>query len=782
MPNSRYVLRKLLKLDLFDHTHLLGLSTAICAATIIFLFVRSEVYTDKQFAQAGDIYRIVRTVEEPNDSYQSPSLAGPFDKMIGEATGIGAEDILRIYRDDELISYEDKKFFETNVLYVDGNFLSVFDFDLEMGKPADALSKPNSAVISRNVAKKYFGDSNPIGETLEVEGKSMVVVTGVLSATDEKSHLKIDFLVKNDAMGYTSRILSDTKSHAFTFYLRIPQDRTEFVLHSLNKFSQLHLNQDGTSRSSLSLQPLQDIYFDKPMRFDTAEHNDWAMIETLVTIASILLLIVSANIVNLFIAQLSSEAKQIGIKKVLGSSRRALIMDWISEVYLKIFLATALGVLISCLALPYLSSSYQLVVTLPSSYLLVLTVVAFPVVMTLFIVAIPASMFSSLNAYTALSGKIGNLKGYFVQHALLGFQFTVAFVFIVLAIVIVSQFQYMQAKEIGLDDQHVLVFNSNNKHSWQNREYIRNEVMAISGVEDVSMLYGGVPDSPTEALSYLVDGNTYQWNTAFVQPNLINLLDIELIEGQTFTERQTKNEVEVILNESASKALGWPNQELVGKYITSDESTKPLRVLGIVQDYHYESFKNKIEPLVIQSSGGAETFVVKLAGNDYTSVLDQVEDVWNTYVPAYPFAYYFLDDSFQKMHIADAKNREVIFLFTILTIIIASMGTLSMGALVQQSKIKEITIRKVLGAPLLNVFYTLSSSFVNAFLLATFIAVPTAWILSRYWLSDFSYRIRLTPSYFIIGFVSLAIVISAVVVVQAWKTATGNPIKRLAFE
>ncbi len=774
MIKLKLALRSIARYDIFSYFHGFGLAIAA-----IYLFVKSEIETDKHLSESEDIYRIIRKVEEKNDSYQSPTLAGTYNELISAKSGLPAEKILRIYQDDELISHEEMVFFESNVLYVDKNFLEILDFDFELGNPEYALDKPNAAVISKRIARKYFDEKNPIGELLEIEGKGIVQITGILTNENGSTHLEIDFLINNGAMGYANRFLTNHESHAFGYYLKIPQTDVKFVERSLNELGNEHLNKEGKSKTSLRLQPIEDIYFSEPMTFDIARHNDWTLIQTLTAIAIIILIVISANLINLNIAKLSKRVKQIGLKKALGSSKRSLIFEWVLEVYLMNFLATLVGLFCCYFILPYLFKSHQINSIQPFIYFVIITVIAFPALLTCIITAIPSILFSSINPFEALSGKLRGLKISILQHSLLSLQFAISFVMIMLSVVIVRQFHFMQSRDIGLNNDHVLVFDSNNKDSWKNKSFIANEIKALSGVIDVSTLYGGIPNSPIEAFPYEIKGATYQWNTAFAQPNLTDILDLKIIEGKPFDK---SNSTGILINESAAIALGWPQNDLIGESIVLAEDAQHKNILGIIKDYHYQSFTKKIEPLVLQSTVWEETFLIKIANKDYEKVLSQIEQVWKKFVPKYPFTYRFLDDTFQQMHSDDTKNKKVIFIFTMLTILITSLGTLSMVALVQESKTKEITVRKILGAPVSSIFYLLSSNFINALLISCFIASPIAWMVAKYWLSDFSYRIQMSPMLFIVGSILLIAIIITTIIAQSWKTATLNPVDRLKVE
>ena len=769
--------RKLLRANVFTYLNITALAVTICGLFIIYTYVKAELATDKHLANGEKIYRIVRSVEKPNASYETPTLAAPYREIIHTEMSVPLSDITWIYQDDELISYKDQVFFEDNVLYTDQHFFQLLDYPLAIGNPLEVLDAPNSVVISKAIAKKYFGEQNPIGTILEVEGKGALEVKGVLKAPENKSHLKLDFLVNAASMGYTSRILKDREAHAMTFYLKIPAQKLSLTRSNLSTLGEKHLNlNEGFPKTTLSLQSLSEIYFGGAMITDIARHGNRSFLNILILVAIILSLVVTANFVNLCIARLTKRVRQIGVKRILGSSKQALWIDWALEVYVVILLATLLGALCSYALLPQLMAYFE-IQNVSIAYLnTLLLIIGFPLILTVLIITIPAWLFSSVQPFQALSGKIGQLKTNLVQRSLLFFQFIVSFVLIVFTLVIFGQFNYMQSKEIGLNKDQVLTFNSNNRDSWKNKDFIKAEIQKLSEVKDVTMVYGGIPNSPTEATSFQVDQSSFQWNTAYMEPNLVSLLDLQLVDGQFFDEKINFEQQEsVVLNESAAQALGWPQEDLIGKTITLNEDSLNKRILGVVKDYHYESFRNQIEPLVIQSSSGEETFVVKLAGRDYQSVITQIENIWNQFVPKYPFSYVFLDDSFQKMHLEDTRNGKILLPFTLLILIITAMGTLSLGALIQQAKTKEVSIRKVLGAPNLNIFYVLGKDFIQVLMVASIIALPVGWILTTNWLDNFSYRITLSPLLFIMGFLVLIAIILTLILAQSWRTITSNP-------
>lgn len=774
-------LRSIFRSGFFTYVNIFGLAICLSAIIAISIYVKSEIDTDSQFIEGEMIHRIVREVHESNSFYKSPSLSAPFREIINSETGIDLSNIMRVYRDDELISYNETSFFETNVIYTDSNFLEVMAFPLKMGNRNTALSYPNSAIISESIAEKYFGPKNPLGQILEVDGKGLLEVTGVISTSNLNSHLNIDFVVNNSSMGYASRVLKDKGLHSMSFYLKIGPNDRQFFDDKLNELAERHLDDEANSSKTLmALQPLSDIYFNDTMISDIARHGDWPFIQTLIAIALVLLLVMSVNFVNLTIAKLSKNIRNTGIRKTLGSSKSAIALDWFLEAYIITLIATILAIIGCYFTLFSLHGYFTITGEIISLKNVILFVSLFPILLAIAITVIPALTFSSIKPLKALSGKVGYLKTNFIQHLLLTFQLGAAFFLIVFTLVIGVQFNFMKNKDVGLDDEQVLIFNSNNKHSWKNRDYIRNSILELSGVKDLAMAYGGIVSSPTGSSSYQFEGRDYQWNTSYAEPNLVQVLGLEILDGNPFNnDLQSQSSEVVLLNSQAASAIGWPQDDIVGKNIVIDESGSTRRILGVVKDYHYESVKNKIEPLIIQPTKSGETFVIKLEGAEYKDLLTKIEGIWESYVPKYPFSYRFLDESFNEMHRADTRGRELILIFAILTIIITGIGTLSLGAYIQQSMVKETAIRKVLGASLAKLLFLLGSSFIKALVISSIITTPLLYSFVSNWLNRYSYRISLSPFFFVIGFIILASIITTLVMVQSWRAANSNPVLSL---
>ncbi len=786
--NIKTTFRALIKLSLFSMLNMLGLIVALVVFFLILQFASTEYHADSTFEKGETIFRVIRTINDENSSFQSPTLAATYKNQLAIDLDISQNQILRLFRDNELVTYDNKSFFESNVLFADKYFFEIFNYPFLFGNPLTALEKPNSVVLSTEMAKKYFGENNPIGKIIELEGKGLLEVTGVLSQMKVKSHLQIDFIAPISALGYTSRLLTNSEIQAFSYYLLISQDN-KWILSNFEKLTNRYFEKGNNYENNikLSLQPLVNIYFDEPMRNDLAEHGNKKLVNGLLVIAILVLLIAGVNFLNLTLAAFLKRIKEVGIRKILGSSQKVLIFQFLLEIYFSITIVVILALICSIYLIRINENLNHLKAALAFDAKLILGLIGFSFILTLLFGLYPAVVLSSQNISSALSKKIGNLKSSFLQDSLLIFQFFAAIVLIILSIVVSKQFDFLQQKEIGLITDQILVFDSNNKHSWKNKELIRQEVERLNGVKSVAMIYGGLPEHPTESYAYITpkSDRNFLWKTAFTSLNAIDVLQLKILDGRDFDPMLKSDKGNsAILNETAAKELGWPSEDIVGRTLVRPglEFKEPLIIIGVIKDYHFESYKNQIEPLVITSTDWEETFVVKLTSKSYQNTIKEIEAIWSKYVPKYPFTYQFLDDTFKKMHIEDTKQRIALYLFSALSILISTIGVLGLSSFILELKTKEIAIRAVLGASLSNMLKLFSAKFIKLLCIASFIAVPLSLFLAELWLTDFKYRIKLDIMIFIYGCAAVMVTIISLLCLQIWKATVSNPTENLSNE
>jgi len=360
---------------------------------------------------------------------------------------------------------------------------------------------------------------------------------------------------------------------------------------------------------------------------------------------------------------------------------------------------------------------------------------------------------------------------------------------IVLSIVVTKQFDFLQQKELGINPDQVLYFTSNNKHSYRNLKNIQREVSELKGVKEVAMTVGGLPDSYMSTVTYDVQGmeSKRQLLTSFSSLNFPSLLGMVVMEGSLF-DPSLKSDIgkTALLNETAARFLGWPENDLVGKFITpsnmSFEGTGPRKVVGIVKDFHFDSFKNAIEPMAILSTDMEETVTVKLSSANATHTILEIAAIWEKYVPRYPFTYHFLDQKLKALHEADTNQRKVLYLFSGLAIIISIAGLLGLSAYLLQIRRKEIVVRSVLGASTSDLIKLLLAKYLKLLVIAGVVSIPLALFFGSSWLKDFSYRIAFTPDIYLVGTTSVMILMLIILSIHIIFSTRINPAEELGNE
>ena len=776
---SKAFLRSLVNINFYSALNFIGLSISLALTIIALHFVEKEYNVDKRFSKYDKTYRIIRSYTSEDVNLKSALLSAAYKKDIINELGISENDLIRVYQDDELVTYQDKNFFQDYFLYADANFFELFDYEFLYGSKNDVLKELNAVVISENMAVKYFGEENPLGETINIDGKGLLTVSGVLKTNSHKSHLPIDFVANIKAVGYSKDFIANKANHTSAFYLVLDENEVERASFLLEDFTDKYFNERENSAiaQDLSLLPLADNYFSTDLVEDFGIHGDQKVTRNLVIIAGFVLLIAVANMTNLRLSGTIKNLKAFGIRKTLGSTKFQFFRRELSEVFLITLCASLLGLaLITAFndLIPWeekiRSSSHVTFNTWIVIFILCLFV---SIVVGLY----PSLVASSIDISSSLQKRFKKLNFNSIQNLLLGFQFSCALILVLLSGVMNKQYGYLLSKENAIKLEEVLLFNSNNKHSWKNRERILNNIKQVNEVKDVAMIYGGIPNSPGSYTELKVDGfnMNLKWKAADFTRNTVALLGLKILDGRDF-DSQLDSDLSsgVLLNESAASFLGWPETNIIGKVLNSGQEYK--NIIGVVQDYHYESLKNNIEPLVISAVKWGETFVVKMTPNNYSRVIKEATQIWNENVPNYPFQFRLLENDYVNMHRSDTRQKEVIYIFTLFAMLTAIIGVISLCSLNLKILQKEIAIRNVLGASVLLQILRLGTRFFKILALTIIVSWPLSWWFSNSWLTQFSYRITLNLGTFGIMTIMFISIISLLIIFQSYLASRKNPV------
>jgi|KBSSwiStaDraftv2_1062776.scaffolds.fasta_scaffold98946_2 putative ABC transport system permease protein len=792
--------RSLLKQKGFSFINIFGLATGMACSLLIFLFVKDETSYDRFHHDAGHIYRVVKDFVNDDgsrlpDATTPPALAPAMQKDIPEVAittrvfpGWGA---------NFLIKYGDKKISEDKLYRVDSSFFDVFTFPFVHGNAKDAFKEVQSIVLTESSAKRYFGNDNPVGKILQIDRLGNLMVTGVIKDVPHASHFHFDFLISTRKFG--GNIDADWGFYNFYTYAKLKpnSDITAFS----KKVQDVYKRNTTDGTNIFYVQPLTDIHLTSNLKWELEPNSDKLYVYVFTVIGIFILLIAGINYVNLTTAKASVRAKEIGVRKVTGALRSSLIAQFLVESVITCFLAAVLAIIFAQLLLPVANA-----LTLKQ-----LTVIGNPGVLGYMLVGVlllgmiagffPAIYLSSFKPIAVLKGLKVSEKGTLsLRKTLVVVQFTISIVLIIGVLIISQQMRYLQSAKLGLNKEQVIVVKNADAMTATQRNVFQNTLLQVQEVKKVATSDGVVGGQNwTNSMSVKGSQNSQLVNFLNVSYDFPDVLGIEMKEGRSFSSNfpadtlnngipggpLEQNIGSIILNETAVKDLGV-TAPAVGKQILWDSDADTMyyvTIVGVAKDFHFTSLRNEIKPFAfVNNSKRAANFTIKLSTDNVQSSLAQIENTWKKFLAERAFEYYFLDETYAKLYQSEERFQKVFINLVILGIIIACLGLLGLTTFSAQQRVKEIGVRKVLGASVPHVVALLSKDFLKLVLIALVLAVPVAWWLMNEWLKDFAYRINIEWWIFLVAAVIAIIIAFVTISTQAIKAAISNPVKSLRTE
>jgi putative ABC transport system permease protein len=790
--------RSIMKNKTFSFINIFGLATGMACSLLIFLFVKDELSYDRFNKDSAHIYRVVKDFVNDDgtpipDATTPPALAIAMQREIPEVI-----DATRAFANPDwggnfLFKYGDKKFNEQKIFFVDSSFFDVFTFPFISGNTRDAFKEINSVVITENVAKKYFGNENPIGKTLHADQfLGDLMVTRVMKNIPANSHFHFDFAISIKKLGGEDKD-SDWGWYEFYTYVKIKPHTN--IASLTKKIQNIYKQNDPTGKDIYYTQPLTSIHLSSNLKSEIEPNSDKTYVYIFAIIAIFIILIAGINYVNLATAKASVRAKEVGIRKVAGASRPSLINQFLIESVVTSLIASLLAVAIASLLLPEVNAITQKQLTLtgdPSVLGYITTVAFFLGVITGFFPAVYLSSFKPVNVLKGL--KINRLGTLGLRKVLVVLQFTISIALIIGALVIAEQVHFMQSAKLGLNKDQVVIV----KNEWtlpdEAKDAFQNTALQIRGVKKMATSDGVLGGQNwTMQLRSQGSQNAQLVNSLSISYDYLDALGIQIKEGRCFSAKfptdvmvnlsdNRLNQIvgSVILNETAVKELGV-QEPAVGKNIFWGGNY--LRIVGVVKDFHFTSFHDKIKPFAfVDNPRRMGDYTIKLSTDNMKVTLAQLENTWNKFSPERPFEYFFLDETYAKLYQSESHFQQIFTSLVILGIIIACLGLFGLAAFAAQQRVKEIGIRKVLGASVNEIVSLLSKDFLRLVFIALLIATPIAWFFMNNWLQDFAYRVNMQWWLFLAA-ACIAIFVAVVTIcTQAIKAAIANPVKSLRTE
>jgi len=784
--------RSLLKNKGFTFINILGLALGLATCLLIVFYVVDELSYDRYNTKYDRIYRI-NTDLKYGETVSSFALAAP---PVGDALVCNFPEVLKTARLSVAMNIRFKKgnenLVEDKVLYCDKSILEIFTMPMLAGDTHTALNDPTSIVISQSAAKRYFGNTAAVGQTLMMVGDSSVHnVTGVMRDMPSQSHFRADFLIP----------LALNTDHSWSHF----NTNTYILLKPGADHKKLEAKFDGLMRRNINtadfdydkfsskgnyirmnLTPLTDIHLKSNRQRELAPNGNIEYVYIFSAIALFILLLACINFMNLSTARSANRAREVGVRKVLGSSRKYLIAQFLSESVLVTFTAIVIAALAAWALLPLFNdiAGKQIVIRLQTFVWLLPMLLLITVVVSVLAGSYPAFFLSAFQPIHVLKGKISTgFKGGALRSFLVVTQFAISIFLIIGTLVIYNQLNYIQNKNLGFERDRVIVIK--NAQVLHDPKILKNELKQLSGISNATLS------------SYLPTG-TNRWTNSIskehkggmfaeywpVDEDYISTMGMSLVKGRNFSSQLSTDSLGIIINQTAASMLGFANNPINQSiYNGQGEHARKYHVIGVVKDFNFSSLRDNVTPLVmVMANDWMASLNAKASTSNLPALLKQIEGKWKSIAPNEPFNYSFMDEDFNAMYRSEQRIGQLFIIFTTLAIIIACLGLFGLAAYATEQRNRELGIRKVLGAGVSKLVAMLSKDFIRLVIIAIVIAAPLAWLVMQKWLQGFAYRQNIQWWVFAAAGAGALVIAFITVSFQSIKAALVNPVESLRSE
>lgn len=802
--------RNLTKHKIFSFINIIGLASGLACFILIAMYVADELSYDRYNEKAERIYRINSDVVFGGNNLHLAVSSDPMGATLKKDYP-QVEEYVRFYNSDgyRMVKKGNEYLRENNVVRADSTLFNVFTLPGIAGDTRTALNEPNTVVITESTARKYFGTTDAVGKQIETDENrsTLYKVTAVIKDIPPNSHFRFDFIFTMKGLDYP---FGNFLSHNFQTYILlkpgtddkafeknfnqfidryvIPQAKEFMNIGSMDEFRK------AGNRLEYSLQPLTKIHLFSDRTPELGVNGNIQYVYIFSAVALFVLLLACINFMNLSTARSAGRSREVGIRKVLGSEKKALVQQFLLESTITATLATLLAIGIAALCLPWFNelSGKELSLTDLVRSRQVVFLLLLPLVVGLLAGSYPAFLLSSFKPIAVLKGRPNaGFKRSTLRNALVVFQFMTSIVLIIGTIVVYRQLNYVQTKQLGFNKDQVLVVNGTGALREQ-ADAFKQEVAKLSGVSG-SAFAGYLPvegssrnDNSFSTEAVMTAKNGFNMQSWMIDYDYLNVMGMQLVKGRNFSKEYGTDSNAVIINEATAKIIGF--KDPIGKKLYTffqDQFGNRLiaySIIGVVKDFHFESLRQNIGPLCFRLGKPTWVTAFKVQTANLKPLLGAIEAKWKAMAPGMPFDYQFLDEAFSSMYKVEQRTGKLGFSLAVIAILIACLGLLGLAMYTAEQRIKEIGIRKVLGATVTNLASMLSRDFLKLVLVASVIAFPVSWWMMNKWLQDFAYRT--TMGWWIFAMAGFVAVVIALLTVgsQAIRAALANPVKNLRTE
>jgi putative ABC transport system permease protein len=804
----RITIRNIFRQKVYSIINIAGLAIGIACSIIITAFILNELSYDKFHEKADRIYRLILDGKIGEEEMLSAWTAVPIAAaLVQEFPEVVATTRLEEW-DNMLIRYEDKTFLEDKFLWADSTFFQIFSFNLKEGDPAQVLNEPRKIVVSENMAKKYFGSEDPVGKTLKVfSDTTHYLVTGVFENVPVNSHIDFDFVASYTSLD-KAKSTEWTSNNLCTYMLlaegadwkalqdKMPYLVKKYVGPEVQQYIGVSVEEweAAGNRYGYDLEPLTRIHLDSDIQQPFRQPNDKTYIYIFSVIAIFIIVIACINFMNLATARSAGRSREVGMRKVAGSDKGLLVRQFLLESLVLTFIALIIGIILVELLLPYFNNLVNLELSIDyfGKWFIIPGLILLGLIVGLLSGSYPAFFLASFKPVAVLSGKLEKGSGgSMLRSILVIIQFGISVFIIVGTIVIFQQLSFMLNKDLGFEKEQVMVIQRFGEVGKRHVEAFKQEIARIPGVI-ASSASTSIPGYPNNYNAHGIEGRpldkVYLLQVNWCDFDYLKTYGLKLNSGRFFSTEVSTDSTAAVINRRAVRDFNIEDP-LNTRFIrpgTSPEENVYMQVIGVVEDFHFESLHTDIKPYIFvvrpADWGWIPYLSIRFDPSNVKKVINEVENVWKEYTGSQPFEYFFVNEDFAARYSQEQRTRAIFIIFSVLAVFIASLGLFGLVAFTAEQRTREIGIRKVMGASVSRIIWLISRETLLLLGIATVIAWPVGWYFSRNWLNGFAYRIDLTAVPFILS-LGIALLIAIITVsTQAVSASMKNPADALRYE
>ncbi len=782
-------LRNLLRSKSASVIKIISLSIGMICFAIISLFIYHELGYDKFHKNPEQIFRVVKDFVNDDgsripDATTPPAFAPVIQKDISEVAY--STRLFPNWGRKYLIQYDDIRSYEESVVRIDSSFFDVFTFAFVKGEKNASVSNPNFIILTESTAKRFFGNEDPMGKALKIDigpDGTDFFVTGILKDVPENSHFKFNFLISIRTFQDPQL---DNNWGFYNFYTYVRLNPKADARNFQSKLQPVFKKYDPDNMNECYAQSITDIHLKSNLKWELSANGDYSYIRILAFIALFTIILAVINYINLVTAQSARRAKEVGIRKVSGAVKSALVTQFLLESMIMAIVATIISIAVVESILPAFENIFNSTLSFfdPQNIKVLWMMLGVGLLTGLLAGMYPAFYLSSFQPVKVLKGTVTSFGGNnLLRKGLVTFQFIISTVLIIGTFVISSQINFVRNIKLGFNKENILLIR--NAGGLQNRQAIVDKIKNVPGVLNAGAADGVLGGQNWTTSVKAKDGeNSLLLNFLSTDYDFLNVMNVQFKAGRNFSGSTQADSSAVILNETAVKQLGIKG-DVIGTQINRGDDEVPdyYTVIGVINDFHFSSFHEPIKPFgFFLIEPRVNTLFVKINGDNLTESVSGIQKTWNALIPGRPFEFTFQDEQFAKLYAGEVKFQKLFSNFTFVAILIACLGLFGLSAYTAQQRIKEIGIRKVLGASVFGVTRLLSSEFLKLVLLSVAVSIPIAWYTMNEWLQNFAYHVELSAWMFVVSGLVAVFIALFTVSFQSIRAALANPVNSLRNE